>query len=529
MQSTTKLLYYYSIEGLLVVFFQGRFVAFIRIFACCFCFMRFKRVLRIGLYSFLLLAGCSKLANASAYVGTQDKQLHYDLQTLVEWGHLDVAVTTYPVAWKGIAQGLDSLSPENMSFRPRQAYFRLNHYLSLNKQQQNRRFLALQGASDDVRLRSFDDGAEETGKLSIASEFYAGRWSGQVTVNYAKGGEKNFDNSFIAYQYGGWNLRLGSLDQWWGPAQSSSLIMSNNTRPIKAIALSRSVNTATQSPLLNWLGPWYFTAQMGQLENDRAVPKTKMMMNRFNARPFKGFEFGLSWTAMWGGQGQPENFKSLFEVITLSGICPPVRNGCRDSGKTKRGNHLAGIDLSYTTHLLDRPWTFYMQRVRKDGPDVYKLTDTASLFGFSTYIDNTKIFIESSNTNANCEGAATVGSDCYYENKDYPSGYRTYDRTFGSTFDNDAKQVTIGANIRLEGGEVAEVFIRSAELNADGRRPSPVLTKDITERVLEISGFYQKPMGDWLLKAGGSIANRNYAMVKDEVDAVVYLKAQLAF
>lgn len=492
-------------------------MSFIRVLVC------FSSIGLLGLFSL------GQLAYASAFVGTQDKQLHYDMQTLVEWGYLDLAVTTYPVAWKGLASGLDSLSPEGMPFRPRQAYLRLNHYLSLNKQQLNRRFLSLQGASDDVRLRSFDDGIEETGKLAISSEFYAGRWSGQVTVNYVKGGEQNFDNSFVAYQYGGWNLRLGSLDQWWGPGQSSSLVLSNNTRPIKAIALSRSVNTPSESPLLSWIGPWYFTAQMGQLEDNRAIPKAKIMMNRFNARPFKGFELGLSWTAMWGGQGQPENFKSLFEVITLSDICPPVRGDCSQSGKTKRGNHLAGIDLTYTAQLLDRPWTFYLQRVRQDGPDVYKLTDTANLFGLSTYIDNTKIFLETSNTNANCEGGASSNLDCYYENKDYPDGYRAYNRTFGSTFDNDAKQVTLGANIRLSGGEVAEVYIRSAQLNNDGIRPSPVLTKDVSEDLLEISGFYQKPMGDWLIKAGGSIANRSYPTVKDEVDAVVYLKAQLAF
>ncbi len=489
--------------------------------------MVFIRVIAI-LFSLSFLA-IHQNASASAFLGTQDKQLHYDLQTLVEWGYLDLAVSSYPVAWKGVAISLDDISPDGMPFRPRQAYLRLKHYLSLNRQQLNRRFLTLQGATDEVRLRSFDDGVEETGKASVSTEFYAGRWSGQVTANYVKGGESNFDNSFIAYQYGNWNLRAGSLDQWWGPAQSSSLIMSNNTRPIKALALSRSVNTATQSSWLSWMGPWYFSTQMGQLEDSRANPKTKIFMNRFNARPFKGFEFGVSWTAMWGGEGQPQSVESLIEVITLQSICPRSVGDCSNGGKSKRGSHIAAIDFSYTTQFLNRPWTFYLQRAGENANNTEQLTDNAKLMGFSTYVDNTKVFMEYSNTILNCTDGVVGSSDCLYEDSEYTDGYRAYGRTFGSTFDSDAKQVTIGANIRLRGGEMAEVYIRSAKLNEDGRRPSPVLTADSAEDLIEVSGFYQKPMGAWLIKAGGSIASRRYPTIDNEVDIVGYVKAQYAF
>jgi hypothetical protein len=47
--------------------------------------------------------------------------------------------------------------------------------------------------------------------------------------------------------------------------------------------------------------------------------------------------------------------------------------------------------------------------------------------------------------------------------------------------------------------------------------------------VIELSGFYQRPYGNWLLKAGGSVANREFEIRKDEVDALLYLKAQYAF
>jgi len=478
---------------------------------------------------FTCLSVLAPQVSASAYVGTQDKQLHYDVQTLVDWGYLDVAMSTYPMPWKGIAASLDSVDPSAMAFRPKQAYQRLSHYLSLNKQLKSRRFIKLQGATDDVRFRSFDDGVEDTGKITITNEFYHERWSGQISANFASGGNRYLDNSFIAYQFDNWNLRLGSLDQWWGPAQSSSLIMSNNTRPIKAIALSRSTNTQSQSPWLSWMGPWYFTTQLGQLDDARVTPNAKIIMTRFNARPLKGLELGVSWTAMWGGDGQSNSLETFLDVITFQGVCDAPDGDCSVSGESKRGNHMAGFDLIYTIELLERPFSFYIQRVGEDAVDGYNITDNANLFGFSTYWKGAKIFIETSDTNIACAGDGSTITNCYYENSDYRTGYRMYDRTFGSTFDSDAKQLTLGANIRFEGGEVAELYLRSAQLNEDEQSPSPVLTKDTTEDVIEVSGFYQKPFGDWLLKAGGSVAKRRFKNIDDEVDAVLYLKAQIAF
>ena len=486
-----------------------------------------------GLYFSCLLAFASysvlsTSASAASYVGVQDKQLHYDLQTMVEWGYMEGAVNTYPVPWKGVAQQLEKVDVEQLSGRPLQAFLRLSHYLSLKKSKNTRRFLTLQGASDDVRFRSLDDGVEDTGKLSISSEFYFGRWSGQVSANYSTGGKKTFDNTFIAYQFDNWHVRAGSLDQWWGPAQSSSLIMSNNTRPIKALSLSRSVNTASKSPYLAWLGPWYFTTQIGQLEENRDVPNAKILLNRFTARPVKGLEVGLSWTAMWGGEGQPSGLSSFIDLITFASLCPADNLDCDDSQRSKLGNHVAGFDIQYTAQLFNRPVSFYLQRVGEDSVDGYKVTDNANLFGVSTYYKNAKIFIETSDTNISCGDDQSL-KNCFYENGTYSSGYRMYGRTFGSTFDSDAKQVTIGANLRLEGGSIIEVYLRNADLNPDGQRPAPTLTRDVSEKVTEVSGFYQRPIGNWLVKAGGSISNRRFVNIDNEVDGLVYLKAQLAF
>ncbi|MEM0911508.1 MAG: capsule assembly Wzi family protein [Pseudomonadota bacterium] len=467
-------------------------------------------------------------ANASPWVGTIDRQLHNDLQTLVEWGYIDLAVTAYPVPWKGISSALRDVDPATMPSLPRLAHTRLMYYSNLQAQKKSRHFATLQGATDDVRFRSFDDGVQEKGKISLSSEFYIGRVSAQLTLNYADGGRTNLDNSFIAYQFGSWNVRVGSIDQFWGPAQSSSLILSTNTRPIKAIALSRSSATRSESPWLSWLGPWYFTTQMGQLESDRAVPDAKLFLNRANVRPIKGLEIGFSWAAMWGGEGRPEDLDSFIEVITFESVCLRPDGICTDAQLSKRGNHLAGFDITYSFNLFSRPITLYGQRIGEDSAGTFNITDNANLFGISTYFGNAKVFLETSDTNVNCDGGATDTFDCYYENGVYESGYRAYGRAIGSTFDSDARQITLGANYRFNEGAVAELYVRHAELNQDGRNPSPVLTDSASEDLLELSGFYRMPFNKWLLTAGGTVSRRDLPQ-GDETDGLLYFKAQYAF
>jgi hypothetical protein len=457
----------------------------------------------------------------SPWIGTLEPQLHQDLQVLVEWGVLDASVSTYPVPWKGIAGQLETLQLHNLSSIPAISAQRLKHYLQAHKKQTGQSVISLYGATDDSRFMGFNGVQAKKVKLNITQEFYAGRWSGQISANYERSGKSHFDQSFLAYQFGDWNLRVGSLNQWWGPAQSSSLIMSNNARPVPSISFSRSQATRSQNQWLQYLGPWFFTAQVGQLESQRAVPDTKLWMTRFNFSPVFGLEVGLSWSAMWGGGGQASSVGDWFKVVTFQTECVNGEATCDDALETKLGNHIAGFDFKYSLMLFEQPFSLYGQRIGEDAVDYYRVTDNANLFGISTYLWGSKVYAEASDTNVACSNSGSDVKNCYYEHGTYQSGYRRYDRAIGSTFDTDAKMLSVGINKHFSDGDLFDLVVNRLTLNKDQQKPSPILN-GLSEKIFRMSGFYQMHYGNWLVKLGASIEHAEVDDADSETDALLF-------
>lgn len=465
-------------------------------------------------------------ANSSPWIDSSNSQLYYDVITLTEWGYIDVATSSFPLPWKGIAEQLNQLNTALLTDSASIAFYRLKHVIeSRQLQKKSTRTLRFNLASKDTRFSHFSTQFNGEAQISLTQQFNSATWSAQISINHEENGKSHFDQSYISYQFDNWLLRIGSQSQWWGPAMSSSLILSNNARPIPAIALSRSQAVVSQNSWLKFLGPWYVTAQLGQLEHDRAIPKTKLWLSRFSFKPTKNLEIGASWSAMWGGKGQGNSLSDMFDVLTFKAICVNGAKHCDDSLHTKQGNHLAGFDLKYSFMLFEQPVNLYAQRIGEDAIDYYRVTDQANLFGISSYIGNTRIYIESSDTNVACGNDQSTTKNCYYEHSTYQSGYRYNQRAIGSTFDSDAKMLTVGLNRHFIDGDVIESFFRSLNLNQDQQTPSPVVNGS-TEKLLQLGGFYQTTLGNWRLKLGGELARSKVNNQDKDTNYMFYSEVQ---
>lgn len=477
------------------------------------------------------LASCSSLAVATPWVGTLDPQLHNDLVTLTEYRVLHSVVNTYPVPWKGIAQQIQQLNTDSLPHAAQMAAMRLKHYLQQQQMRKSKHYVSVYGATEHSRFTAFDGEQRPSARLSQTNEWTEGSWSAQLTVNLETAGETNLDQSYVAYQYKDWTLAVTALDQWWGPAHSSSLILTDNARPVPSVSLSRATTAAPKTSWLKWLGSWYFTAQVGQMEGDRTVPDVRLWRTRFTFQPIEGLELGASWAAMWGGEGKPNGLGDFIDVITFRKECANGADSCDPELNTTIGNHIAGFDAKYSFILGGMPISVYAQRVGEDAVDGYRVTDNANLFGISTYIAGAKFYIESSDTNIACAGDGSTATNCYYESGLYPDGYRRYGRALGSTFDSDAKHLTVGTSFHPSAQDTISIQVSRIELNPDGTRPSPVLTDSIEEQLWYLSGHYQTVWRDWQVKLGANIGLREFTLEprEDETDLNGYLHVRYAF
>ncbi|MDM7859276.1 capsule assembly Wzi family protein [Alteromonas sp. ASW11-36] len=477
-----------------------------------------------------ILTVASLQAAATPWIGTLDPQLHNDLVTLTEYRALDSVVNTYPVPWKGIANQLKQLDESQYPEHVRLAVLRLRHYLRQEQLQSVDSYLELYGASDPSRFTAFNGEQRPSALLTNTTEVTSGRWSAQLSVNLEPGGERNLDQSYVAVQVADWTLAVSAMDQWWGPAHATSLILTDNARPVPSVGISRATTEASKSKWLSWLGSWYFTAQLGQLESERAIPDTRLWRTRLTFSPVKGLELGAAWSAMWGGEGQPNGFSDFIDVITFQNICADGSSSCDSALFTKQGNHIAGFDLKYSFMLADTPMSLYAQRVGEDAIDTYRVTDNAYLYGFSTYWQGAKLYLETSDTNVACGNDGSDRKNCYYESSIYPDGYRYYDRAIGSTFDSDAKHITFGGYYHPTSRDLIGWQLSKIELNPDGEAPSPLLTDSVEEELWYVSGYYQTAWRDWQIKIGGNIAQREFNLDQrdNETDYNLYLHLRYA-
>jgi len=132
---------------------------------------------------------------------------------------------------------------------------------------------------------------------------------------------------------GSLEIEVGKDSLWWGPGYHGSMLMSNNTEPLKMIKISNP--HPTELPwIFRGLGPFKATWFLAELEKDRTIPEAKLTGLRLNFKPHPAFEFGLSKAIMFGGLGRPS--VSLKDYLDMWRPQP-------DQPET---NQLAGFDVS---------------------------------------------------------------------------------------------------------------------------------------------------------------------------------------
>ena len=409
-----------------------------------------------------------------------DLRLKSDIDWLNAQGVTQISTSTWPLTANEISRGL-AAAKASSSATPAQQQVLQSLQSRLEQSVDSDGVTAaveLYGQSDRQALpQSFADDNLARQQATVKLGYSQPQWEANLQANLKNddliaaaskneassdsGSDVDFSCSYIAATAANQWLIAGQMPTWWGPGNDGSLIRGDASRPVVGVTVQRDQQTAPTSPYLAWAGPWQYQLFAGQLEDYQAIPNTKLIAMRLTMRPQPWLELGASRSIMWGGEGEPESARSLFDALT----------GIRDNGDTGRpdpANQLAGFDARLQlSPLLQVPASVYAQLVGEDeagalpAKNMYLLgADYASAVKGRPY----QLYAEYADTRTSGEVRGISYNHSIYRDGYYQQGY-----PLGHSLGGDAESLSMGGKLWLNQDNFIRAKLQFAEVNQSAR------------------------------------------------------------
>lgn len=413
---------------------------------------------------FFILWIASASLHSAPWIGTDDALLRSDIEFLADSKLISVPITTWPLMWSGIIRDLEKVETHQLSPFEFQAYRRVRSAFKADARRGTQPYFALRAANAEKEFMHFGDVQRERLEATLGSDWLGERFALRVRATYVDDPfdkkEKRFDGSFLSGALGNWSLTAGAIPYWWGPAWDSSLILSNNARPIPAVTLQRNDSKPFEWPVLNWIGPWHLVTFMGKLENNRIIPESLLFGLRASFKPISSLELAGSRVIHWGGEKRDNSIGQWLGAVISKA----------DERHTKENvNSLAGIDFRWGNSLWKHPVSLYGHYMIEDGANPrrgkYFWMAGGSIQGFSILGQPLSVWAEYADTMAHKAGTRLRRADTAYEGGLYQ--HRSRQRSIGSTYDNDSEITAVGLLFHFKNTHQALLQMRHLNLNRD--------------------------------------------------------------
>lgn len=181
-------------------------------------------------------------------------------------------------------------------------------------------------------------------------------------------------DSYVSLNLNAWQFSFGKQSLWWGSGEGGPMMFSDNAVPLTMFRIDR-VSPVTLPWILSLLGPlraefivgrlsghdFVFGASTG-LIGQWGVPLNDqpfIVGPKLNFRPTPNFEFGVDYTRVTAGPGQPFTFHQFVESVVSLG------NGAYGTSSDP-GDIRSGVDFSYKPPLIRKWLTFYGDAFTED-------------------------------------------------------------------------------------------------------------------------------------------------------------------
>jgi hypothetical protein len=326
-------------------------------------FSMVRALTQFGLAGVLCVVSAAAQADAG-WFESGDTALRLDLALLNDAEVIRLPVNTWPLPRAAVEYALENAK----------AHFALNKAVesALERvrvriaQPPDVRLAAWASVGEPGLLRDFDAFARERGELGASAGFDAGRFAVTFRVSgvadAADDQSVRADGSHATVQLGNWLVSAHTLDRFWGPSHESSLILSNNSRPMPTLMVDRAEARPFRTRWLSWLGPWRMSFGVSQMEDDRAdIDSPLFMAWRVVVMPFKKIELGLSRTAQFCGEGLQCNLDVFGNLLVGNDNV-----GIDATPENEPGNQMAGFDIRWNSPIGNLPYAVYAQYIGED-------------------------------------------------------------------------------------------------------------------------------------------------------------------
>ena len=477
----------------------------------------------------LVLATCSLwsiAAVAGPYIPAGDLLLRHDIQALVDHGVITGTSLTWPMAWGPILEDVKDSDTIDLPAPIADAMVRVRDRARRETRSGEWTPEAKFGFTDNrTRIRSFQNTPRGKFEIGVGVSHTSDWLSMDLAVQVADAGDDDdvrFDDAMLGIVAGNWSISASTQQRWWGPSWDGSLILSNNARPVPSLVIDRLFTRPFESKWLRWIGPWDFTVMYGVLEEERHVPNARFFGMRFNFRPLRSLEIGLSRTAQWCGDNRPCDVSTFGDLLI-------GRDNQGDEGidtANEPGNQLAGIDFRWTPLTGGQSVALYGQFIGEDEAGGFPSRWMGQIGGeWSGYLADrwsTRVYAEFSGTSCQFYESSEI-FNCAYNHSIYQTGYRFEGRSIGHGADNDARVISLGVIAVDRNDKQWRALLRVGELNRSGppdsrntltATPQELLSVDVSHSRVFAAGVVDVGIGyetvDDLVNGSSTSSGRLY-------------------
>jgi Capsule assembly protein Wzi/PAP2 superfamily len=317
-------------------------------------------------------------------------------------------------------------------------------------------------------------------------------------------------DAYVAANVADWNFSFGNQSLWWGPADGSALLFSNNAVPI---LMFRANNIAPfQLPwIFHYLGPMKLDVFFGKLTGENQVPQRPLLHGeKISFKPTKNLELGFSRTVEMGGVGRPLTIGHLW--LSYTSLTSPIN----ETPNTDPGKRTGGFDFSYRLPFL-RDWlTLYSDSLSDDDPSPVDAPRRAAVnpgLYLTHFPKLVKLDFRVEGVNTNTPSSSRGGHYVYFDDF-YRNLYTNQNNLIGSWVGRQGQGIQAWTTYHASARNSIQVGYRHAKTACDFIPGGETLNDEFVRadwwvsKSSEVSGFLQHET--WLAPVLATRAQSNW-------------------